>query len=77
MRILTFGDRGETNLARNIHDDDPPYAILSHTWGAGEEEITISDLANGPDQSQPGCAAVLRFSSAGNGPVETVCSISG
>ncbi|GKU21783.1 unnamed protein product [Fusarium langsethiae] len=30
--------------------DTPPYAILSHRWGAGDEEVSFSDMTNGSTQ---------------------------
>ncbi|KAH9204593.1 heterokaryon incompatibility protein-domain-containing protein [Leptodontidium sp. 2 PMI_412] len=30
-----------------FYGDTPPYAILSHTWGEKEEEVTYQDLRNG------------------------------
>ncbi|KAF2007575.1 HET-domain-containing protein [Amniculicola lignicola CBS 123094] len=32
----------------------PPYAILSHTWGAGTDEVTSKDLTNGIGEGKPG-----------------------
>ena len=28
------------------HDQIPPYAILSHTWGAAEEEVIFQDMVD-------------------------------
>ena len=45
MRLLSLSSskpRFET-----FYDDTPPYAILSHTWGEEEEEVTYQDLRNG------------------------------
>ncbi|PHH93097.1 hypothetical protein CDD83_949 [Cordyceps sp. RAO-2017] len=30
-----------------LNDELPPYAILSHTWGEDEEEVTLRDIQNG------------------------------
>jgi hypothetical protein len=32
----------------------PLYAILSHTWGADEEEVTCDDLVTGRGEEKPG-----------------------
>ncbi|CAN9280394.1 unnamed protein product [Alternaria alternata] len=32
----------------------PPYAILSHTWGADAEEVTFADLAQSSGKHKPG-----------------------
>jgi hypothetical protein len=35
-------------------DTIPPYAILSHTWGADTEEVTFEDLTKGASKDKPG-----------------------
>ncbi|KAI9695437.1 MAG: hypothetical protein M1820_008622 [Bogoriella megaspora] len=49
MRLLQQSDNGEYSLTRAFASDEaiPPYAILSHTWGADSEEVTFDDLTNG------------------------------
>ncbi|KAK0265187.1 hypothetical protein LTR01_007382 [Friedmanniomyces endolithicus] len=44
MRLLRLSDHGGLSLTK--HDDDklPPYAILSHTWGDEDDEVTFDDL---------------------------------
>ncbi|KAF2266550.1 NACHT-domain-containing protein [Lojkania enalia] len=56
MRLLRFTDTGECNLTDNLGDEEaiPPYAILSHTWGADTEEVTFEDLTNGNGKGKPG-----------------------
>jgi hypothetical protein len=46
MRLLLRSDTGEFSLTNDLVGDDtiPPYAILSHTWGANAEEVTFEDL---------------------------------
>jgi tetratricopeptide (TPR) repeat protein len=41
-------------------DDPPPYAILSHTWGLDEEEVTYEDLISGTGTEKAGYEK-LRF----------------
>ena len=37
------------------HDDDiPRYAILSHTWGADDDEVTFRDLTEGTGRNKAG-----------------------
>ncbi|TKA46136.1 hypothetical protein B0A54_02943 [Friedmanniomyces endolithicus] len=45
MRLLRLSDHGGLSLTK--HDDDklPPYAILSHTWGDEDDEVTFDDLS--------------------------------
>lgn len=48
-------------LTDDLHNDDVfPYAILSHTWAAKHEEVTLMDLREDRAQSKPGCKK-LRF----------------
>jgi Heterokaryon incompatibility protein (HET) len=57
MRLLKWGSRGELSLTKDFVDDVPPYAILSHTWGADKDEVTLNDLgdlANGSGKSKAG-----------------------
>ena len=44
MRLLELKESGELGLTRDLIDDIPPYAILSHTWGSDEDEVTYQDL---------------------------------
>jgi hypothetical protein len=60
MRLLKLDSAGKLSLTKDLLDDIPPYAILSHTWGADEDEVTFSDLENRSYQSKAGHAK-LRF----------------
>jgi hypothetical protein len=44
MRLLQRKDDGEYSLTEFVGDAIPRYAILSHTWGADHEEVTLADL---------------------------------
>jgi len=46
MRLLQLNSDGDLSLTNDLDNDDtiPPYAILSHTWGADTEEVTFEDL---------------------------------
>lgn len=37
MHLLKLDSYGEFNLTNDLIDEVPPYAILSHTWGADTE----------------------------------------
>ena len=52
MRLLEYNNDGEFSLAEFFSDNIPPYAILSHTWGA--EEAAFKDLMNGTGKSKSG-----------------------
>ena len=44
MRLLRIDERGELTFTQDLHDNIPPYAILSHTWGDDEDEVHFDDL---------------------------------
>lgn len=44
MRLLGLQASGDFSLTDHPFDDVPPYAILSHTWGADDQEITFHDV---------------------------------
>ncbi|KAF1959162.1 HET-domain-containing protein [Byssothecium circinans] len=56
MRLLQRSVDGTFSLTADLVGEDtiPPYAILSHTWGADAEEVTFEDLANGVGKAKPG-----------------------
>ena len=56
MRLLKLGSHGELSLTTDFVDDAPRYAILSHTWGRDEDEVTFHDLENGSGTSKVGYA---------------------
>jgi hypothetical protein len=47
MRLLEYQEDGRLSVTADITNEDaiPPYAILSHTWGAEAEEVSFEDLA--------------------------------
>ncbi|KAI9147007.1 Vegetative incompatibility protein [Paramyrothecium foliicola] len=56
MRLLQRTDNGEISLSDKFEDGDeiPPYAVLSHTWGADTDEVTFDDLMSGVSNAKPG-----------------------
>jgi Heterokaryon incompatibility protein (HET) len=44
MRLLTLDENGQFSLTKDLIDNIPQYAILSHTWAEDEEEITFRDI---------------------------------
>jgi len=60
MRLLQVEGGGEFSLTDDLINSIPPYAILSHTWGANHEEVNFKDLAIGPRKTKPGYKK-LRF----------------
>ncbi|KAI0406638.1 heterokaryon incompatibility protein-domain-containing protein [Xylaria palmicola] len=57
-RSLTHGPQRSHQPQLKKFDDDtkpiPPYAILSHTWGAEDEEISFQELQRGEMKKGPG-----------------------
>ncbi|KAI1630117.1 heterokaryon incompatibility protein-domain-containing protein [Exophiala viscosa] len=57
MRLLHINSDGKLSLTRDWKDwttDFPRYAILSHTWGPDEHEVTFTDLRDGSGNSKAG-----------------------
>lgn len=55
MRLLKRLPNGSLGLTEDLEEDDlPPYAILSHTWGPNEEEVTYKDLVDGIGRGKKG-----------------------
>jgi hypothetical protein len=52
MRLLE--DRGDYNLSLVEYTDVhiPPYAILSHTWGADSDEVSFKDIIEGTSRNK-------------------------
>ncbi|RII15171.1 Heterokaryon incompatibility [Alternaria sp. MG1] len=64
MRLLQAVQQanGETNFSLvEFIDDIPPYAILSHTWGADHEEVTFKDIykGQGKGRTKPGYGKLM------------------
>ncbi|KAF5851702.1 hypothetical protein GGP41_000443 [Bipolaris sorokiniana] len=47
MRLLHYSESGQLSIHSFDDGDIPPYAILSHTWGADGDEVTFADLQTG------------------------------
>jgi hypothetical protein len=60
MRLLQRNDAGDFSLKEFTGDAIPRYAVLSHTWGADNDEVTLADLKNGTGTSKAGYRK-LRF----------------
>jgi hypothetical protein len=54
MRLLNYNEHGELGITSFDNSAIPPYAILSHTWGADAEEVTFTDLLNGDGRAKRG-----------------------
>jgi hypothetical protein len=54
MRLLLDQGHGNLSLVEYYDDNVPPYAILSHTWGADSEEVTFKNLTEGTGKNKTG-----------------------
>lgn len=54
MRLLQLDDNGDFSLVERVGNNIPSYAILSHTWGSDNEEVTFNNLGSDRDKSKPG-----------------------
>jgi hypothetical protein len=54
MRLLQLKTNGEFGLTKDLISNIPHYAILSHTWGNDDEEVTFKDLAEGLRSTKAG-----------------------
>ncbi|KAF1361606.1 HET-D [Lizonia empirigonia] len=59
MRLLQYSGSGELSIHSFDDGDIPPYAILSHTWGADGDEVTFADLQTGNGKTKPGQEKIL------------------
>ncbi|KAM3065727.1 hypothetical protein ACMFMG_010047 [Clarireedia jacksonii] len=54
MRLLELKDNGDVGLTKDILNDVQPYAILSHTWGGDDDEVTFQDMTEGTGKAKFG-----------------------
>jgi hypothetical protein len=54
MRLLERKSDGDCSLTKDLIHTIPPYAILSHTWGADTQEVTFKDLTDSTGKSKAG-----------------------
>jgi hypothetical protein len=52
MRVLRLEGSGEGKFEEFHGENIPPYAILSHTWEADEQELDISDMRSGAGKAK-------------------------
>jgi hypothetical protein len=58
MRLLNFDSCGELSLTKDLSEDVPKYAILSHTWEADDDEVNFNNLKDGSAKSKAGYAKI-------------------
>ena len=54
MRLLWLEENSVFSLVEHVGRDVPPYAILSHTWGAEHKEVTFKHLKEGIEKGKAG-----------------------
>ena len=59
MRLLERNNDGEFGLTKDFGGHVPPYAILSHTWGDDDEEVSFKDLIEGSRKVKAGYRKIL------------------
>jgi hypothetical protein len=60
MSLLQRDSHGELLLTKDVITPPAVYAILSHTWGADDDEVTFDDLEKKTGKNKAGYAK-LRF----------------
>jgi len=53
MHLLRRDSNGKFSLVE-FHGQPPPYAILSHTWGSDNDEVTFKDIVKGRGKEKLG-----------------------
>ncbi len=74
MRLLKFSSHGELSLTEELIENIPRYAILSHTWGADNDEVTFGDLRDGSGKSCPNPGLLLQGGRKGKSTCREVAS---
>lgn len=59
MRLLQYSESDKLSIHSFDNGDIPPYAILSHTWGADGDEVTFADLQTGNGKIKLGYEKIL------------------
>ncbi|CAN9414002.1 unnamed protein product [Alternaria alternata] len=54
MRLLQRQGNDSFRLVYRVDEQIPPYAILSHTWGSEEDEVTFKDVVDGTYKKRRG-----------------------
>ena len=54
MHLLQVRDAETFSLVERFDDEVPEYAILSHTWGHSDDEVTYQDLQNHTAEGKEG-----------------------
>lgn len=65
MYLLEVKSQGDSGLAKFVDDKIPSYAILSHTLGAEDEDVTFRNTVNstGKGKSKAGYGKIISLPS--------------
>jgi hypothetical protein len=66
MRLLRIDENSRFRLTKDLVNSIPPYAILSHTWGDDDEEVTFKDLASDSGMAKSGTAGYRKIQFCAN-----------
>jgi hypothetical protein len=58
MRLLKINDDDEVSIV-TFSREIPAYAILSHTWGSDDDEVTLKDIVEGVGSGKPGFRKIV------------------
>lgn len=58
MRLLNTQEGGKIALTEFFGDAIPPYAILSHTWGPANSEVTFKDFLDNTGEEKTGYSKI-------------------
>ncbi|KAI0435710.1 heterokaryon incompatibility protein-domain-containing protein [Xylaria telfairii] len=61
MRLLHLDSNGELSLTKDLTNNLPRYAILSHTWGDDEDEVLFEDIVNRSAKDKVGYRKIRSF----------------
>lgn len=59
MRLLQLAANGALSLTSDLLQNIPPYAILSHRWGADEDEVLLQDVMQSTGKHKTGYQKLL------------------
>jgi hypothetical protein len=59
MRLMKYDPHAELGIISFNGSAIPPYAILSHTWGADADKVACADLVKGDDKAKRGYKKIL------------------
>ncbi|ORX97285.1 heterokaryon incompatibility protein-domain-containing protein [Clohesyomyces aquaticus] len=66
MPLLKINHNGNFSLTRFGPNNIPPYAILSHTWEADEQELTFEEMMTGTGLNKAGVAGYRKIQFCGD-----------